>query len=63
MSTKTARFEFRTTEDFIERLTTVSQDSGMTKPEAINAGISLLEKLVAADKEGKQIAFVPKNDK
>ena len=63
MSTKTARFEFRTTEDFIERLTTVSQDSGMTKSEAINAGISLLEKLVEADKEGKQIAFVPKNDK
>ena len=63
MSTKTARFEFRTTEDFIERLTTVSQDSGMTKSEAISAGISLLEKLVAADKEGKQIAFVTKNDK
>ena len=62
MSTKTARFEFRTTEDFIARLASVSQGSGMTKPEAISAGISLLEKLVAADKEGKEIAFVLKND-
>lgn len=63
MSTKTARFEFRTTQDFIERLTFVSQGSGMTKPEAISAGIELLEKLVEADKEGKEIAFVPKHGK
>tara|TARA_R110000868_G_scaffold409249_1_gene694427 strand:- start:98 stop:328 length:231 start_codon:yes stop_codon:yes gene_type:complete len=62
MSTKTVRYEFITTENFIDRLTYVAYGAGMTKMEAFVAGISLLEQLVAADKEGKEIAFIPKNE-
>ncbi len=61
MTTKNARFEFRTTQEFIDKLASVSQRSGLSKPEAIGAGIELLERLVEADREGKEIAFVEKH--
>lgn len=57
---KTARYELRTSEEFIERLTKVSMAAGLSKPEAINAGIALLERLVEADKEGKEFTLVDK---
>ena len=57
---KTARYELRTDEEFIDRLTKVSIASGLTKPEAIGAGIDLLERLVEADRKGKEFALVDK---
>ena len=60
---KTARYELRTDEEFIDRLTKVSIASGLTKPEAIGAGIDLLERLVEADRKGKEFALVDKGSK
>lgn len=57
---RTARYELRTDEDFIERLDRISKLSGLSKPQAIGAGIELLEKLIYADKEGKEFALVDK---
>jgi hypothetical protein len=57
---KTARYELRTDEEFIDRLNRVATASGLTKPEAIGAGIELLERLVEADKQGKEFALVDK---
>ncbi len=61
MSNKTAMFEFKTTQDFLDRLASISSAAGMSKPEAIFAGIDLLEKLVEADQRGMEISFVPKS--
>ena len=58
--TETVRYELRTDEEFIERLDRVSIAAGLTKPEAIWAGIDLLERLVEADKQGKEFALVDK---
>ncbi len=52
---KTARYELKTDEEFIDRLTKVSIASGLTKSEAIGAGIDLLERLVEADRKGKSL--------
>jgi hypothetical protein len=60
---KTARYELRTDEEFIDRLTKVSIASGLTKSEAIGAGIDLLERLVEADRKGKEFALVDKGSK
>jgi hypothetical protein len=61
MSNETAMFEFKTTQDFLDRLSSVSSAAGMSKPEAIVAGIELLEKLVEADRRGMEISFVPRS--
>ena len=58
--TKTVRYELRTDWTFIEKLERVSSAAGLTKPEAIGAGIELLERLVEADKQGKEFALVSK---
>jgi hypothetical protein len=58
MPTKTARFEFRATDEFMDRLATVSRKTGLSKPEALGAGLELLEKLADAAEKGKEIAFV-----
>ena len=58
--TKAVRYELRTDEEFIDRLTKVSIASGLTKLEAIGAGIDLLERLVEADRKGKEFALVEK---
>ncbi len=60
---KTARFEFRTTDEFMERLSSVSRRAKLSKPEALGAGIELLERLIEADEEGKEIIFVSKEDR
>lgn len=57
---KTTRYELRTDEEFMDRLARVASASGLTKPEAIGAGIELLEQLVEADKLGQEFALVPK---
>lgn len=62
MPTKTARFEFRATEEFMDKLASVSHKAGLSKPEALGAGIDLLEKLVEADAEGKEIVFVERRE-
>jgi hypothetical protein len=58
--TKTVRYELRTDWTFIEKLERVSSAAGLTKAEAIGAGIDLLERLVEADKQGKEFALVSK---
>jgi hypothetical protein len=58
--TKTVRYELRTDWTFIEKLERVSTAAGLTKEEAIRAGIDLLERLVEADKQGKEFALVSK---
>lgn len=57
---KTERYELRTDREFIEKLNRVSTESGLTPPEAIGAGIDLLERLVQAEREGKEFAIVSK---
>jgi hypothetical protein len=57
---KTTRYELRTDEEFIDRLAKVATASGLTKPQAIGAGIALLERLVEADKQGKEFTLVDK---
>lgn len=58
---KTERYELRTDHEFIEKLNRVSRDSGLSKPEAIGAGIDLLERLIQAEREGKEFALVTKD--
>ena len=58
---KTERYELRTNHEFIEKLNRVSRESGLSKPEAIGAGIYLLERLIQAEREGKEFAIVNKN--
>ena len=58
---KTERYELRTNHEFIEKLNKVSRESGLSKPEAIGAGIDLLERLIEAEREGKEFALVNKN--
>jgi hypothetical protein len=47
-------------QDFIEKLNKVSTESDLTQPQAIGAGIELLDRLVQADKDGKEFAVVSK---
>jgi hypothetical protein len=56
------RYQFKTSCEFTEKLNRVSRESGLSKPEAIVAGIELLDRLVQADKEGKEFAIVSKPD-
>lgn len=58
---KTERYELRTDQEFMEKLDRVATRAGLTKPEAIGAGINLLERLVEANKEGKEFALVDRN--
>ena len=58
--TKILRYKLTVDEDFVDKLTRVADASSMTKPEAIMAGINLLERLVEADKQGKEFAIVEK---
>jgi hypothetical protein len=58
--TKTLRYELKTDEEFIDKLCRVSTAAGLTKAQAIGVGIDLLERLVEADKQGKEFALVPK---
>lgn len=58
--TKIVRYELKTDEEFIDRLNKVATASGLTKVEAIKAGIDLLERLVEADKQGKEFVLVDK---
>lgn len=60
--TETVRYELRTDLDFIERLERVSAAAGLTMAQAIGAGIDLLERLVEADKRGKEFALVDKQN-
>ncbi len=57
---KITGFSAKATEEFIERLYRVSIAAGVTLGEAIAAGIGLLERLVEADKQGKEFALVDK---
>jgi hypothetical protein len=54
------RYALNTDDGFGDRLERLSLDSDMSKLEVIYAALDLFEKLVEADKEDKEIAFVPK---
>ena len=63
MPRKMPRFELQIDPEVLETLNRASKGARLTKAEAIVAGINLLDRLVQADKEGKEIAFVPKNNR
>ena len=52
--------EFRASSDFVDRLEELSASMKVSKAEVIRAAIDTLEMVAAADREGKGIAFVPK---
>jgi predicted transcriptional regulator len=54
------RIEFRASSDFVDRLEELSASMKVSKAEVIRAAIDTLEMVAAADREGKGIAFVPK---
>ena len=56
-----SRVEFKASPDFVYRLERVAAAAGLTTAEAIGAGIELLERLVEADKQGKEFITVNKN--
>ena len=60
---KTARYELRADEEFMEKLDRVARSARLSKPDALGAGIDLLERLVNADREGKEFALVDKEKK
>lgn len=57
---KYKKYQFSPSEEFDNQLTSVAYRAGLSKSEAIMAGIDLLERLVDADSQGKVIAFVEK---
>lgn len=60
MKLRTTKYELQISDEFKEKLSFVSRKAGLTQPEAIAAGIDLLERLIDADTQGKEIAFVEK---
>jgi hypothetical protein len=52
--------KFTASSDFVDRLEELSVSMNVSKEEVIGAAIDTLEMVAAADREGKGIAFVPK---
>lgn len=61
--TKLVRYELRVDEEFIDRITKVADDADISRVDAIILGIDLLERLVEADKQGKEFMLVNKKEK
>jgi hypothetical protein len=57
---KYKKYQFSLSEEFDNQLTSVAYRAGLSRIEAIMAGIDLLERLVEADSQDKEIAFVEK---
>lgn len=55
------RIEFRASSDFVDRLEELSASMKVSKAEVIRAAIDTLEIVVAEDRDGKAIVFVPKS--
>ena len=54
------KIQFIASREFIDRLNKLSSSMGVSEEKVIIAAIDTLELVVAADRQGKGIVFVPK---